>query len=195
MEWTLLVPNSILLGFGLALDAFSVSIADALAFPEMKRGKKAFISSTFAVFQTLMPLLGWICVRTIADRFALFEKAIPYIALLLLLYLGGKMIIEARNGEEEESESKDRLTFSVVFMQGVATSIDALSVGFAIAEYSTLEAIVSTLIIGLVTLLICIAGLELGKRIGKTFSKRATLFGGIVLVLIGVEIFVKGVFF
>ncbi len=195
MDWRLLFLNSILLGFGLALDAFSVSVADAMANPDMKKGKKVSIALTFAVFQTLMPLLGWICVRTIADRFTLFQKAIPYIALILLAYIGIKMIIEAKKGGEEEDEGVAALTFTTLMVQGVATSIDALSVGFAIADYSSLEAIISTLLVGVTTFIICILGLELGKKVGKAFSDKATVFGGSILIIIGLEIFIKGVFF
>ena len=195
MDWRLLFLNSILLGFGLALDAFSVSVADAMATPNMKSGKKISIALTFAVFQTLMPLVGWFCVRTIADKFSLFQKAIPYIALILLAYIGIKMIIESRKDGEEENEGVAVLTFATLIIQGVATSIDALSVGFAIADYSSLEALVSTLIIGITTFIICIFGLELGKKVGKAFSDKATLFGGCILIIIGLEIFIKGVFF
>ena len=195
MDWRLLFLNSILLGFGLALDAFSVSVADAMANPNMKSGKKISIALTFAVFQTLMPLVGWFCVRTIADKFSLFQKAIPYIALILLAYIGIKMIIESRKGGEEENEGVADLTFATLMIQGIATSIDALSVGFAIADYSSLEALVSTLIIGITTFIICIFGLELGKKVGKAFSDKATLFGGCILIIIGLEIFIKGVFF
>ena len=195
MDWRLLFLNSILLGFGLALDAFSVSVADAMANPNMKSGKKISIALTFAVFQTLMPLVGWFCVRTIADKFSLFQKAMPYIALILLAYIGIKMIIESRKDGEEENEGVAALTFATLIIQGVATSIDALSVGFAIADYSSLEALVSTLIIGITTFIICIFGLELGKKVGKAFSDKATLFGGCILIIIGLEIFIKGVFF
>lgn len=195
MDWRLLFLNSILLGFGLALDAFSVSVADAMANPNMKSGKKISIALTFAVFQTLMPLVGWFCVRTIADKFSLFQKAIPYIALILLAYIGIKMIIESRKDGEEENEGVAALTFATLIIQGGATSIDALSVGFAIADYSSLEALVSTLIIGITTFIICIFGLELGKKVGKAFSDKATLFGGCILIIIGLEIFIKGVFF
>ena len=142
-----------------------------------------------------MPLVGWFCVRTIADKFSLFQKAIPYIALILLAYIGIKMIIESRKNGEEENEGVAALTFATLIIQGVATSIDALSVGFAIADYSSLEALVSTLIIGITTFIICIFGLELGKKVGKAFSDKATLFGGCILIIIGLEIFIKGVFF
>ena len=195
MDWRLLILNSIFLGFGLALDAFSVSVADAMANPGMKKRRKFSIALTFAVFQTLMPLIGWICVKTIADKFTIFQKAVPYIALILLAYIGIKMIIESRKGGEEENEGVAALTFATLMIQGIATSIDALSVGFAIADHSSLEALVSTLIIGITTFIICIFGLELGKKVGKAFSDKATLFGGCILIIIGLEIFIKGVFF
>ena len=195
MDWRLLFLNSIFLGFGLALDAFSVSVADAMANPDMKKSRKISIALTFAFFQTLMPLSGWFCVRTIADKFSLFQKAIPYIALILLAYIGLKMVIESRKGEEEKDEGAAVLTFATLMVQGIATSIDALSVGFAIADYSSLEAFTSTLIIGATTFIICIFGLEVGKKVGKAFSDKATLFGGCILIIIGLEIFIKGVFF
>lgn len=195
MDWRLLIINSIFLGFGLALDAFSVSVADAMANPGMKKRRKFSIALTFAVFQTMMPLIGWICVKTIADKFTIFQKAVPYIALILLAYIGIKMIIESRKGGEEENEGVAALTLATLMIQGIATSIDALSVGFAIADYSSLEALVSTLIIGITTFIICIFGLELGKKVGKAFSDKATLFGGCILIIIGLEIFIKGVFF
>ena len=195
MDWRLLFLNSIFLGFGLALDAFSVSVADAMANPDMKKSRKISIAFTFAFVQMLMPLSGWFCVRTIADKFSLFQKAIPYIAFILLAYIGLKMVIESRKGEEEKDEGAAVLTFATLMVQGIATSIDALSVGFAIADYSSLEALTSTLIIGATTFIICIFGLEVGKKVGKAFSDKATLFGGCILIIIGLEIFIKGVFF
>lgn len=195
MDWRLLFLNSIFLGFGLALDAFSVSVADAMANPDMKKSRKISIAFTFAFFQMLMPLSGWFCVRTIADKFSLFQKAIPYIAFILLAYIGLKMVIESRKGEEEKDEGAAVLTFATLMVQGIATSIDALSVGFAIADYSSLESLTSTLIIGATTFIICIFGLEVGKKVGKAFSDKATLFGGCILIIIGLEIFIKGVFF
>lgn len=194
MDWRLLFLNSILLGFGLALDAFSVSVADAMANPDMKKSMKLSVALIFGVFQTLMPLLGWICVKTIADRFILFQIAVPYIALILLAYIGIKMIIESRRDDPGE-EGASSINFVTLIIQGVATSIDALSVGFAIADYTPTEALLSTILIGVVTFIICILGLELGKKVGKAFSDKATLFGGCILIIIGLEIFIKGVFF
>ena len=86
--------NSILFGVGLAMDAFSVSVANAIADPTMRARERLRIAGCFALFQILMPLIGWLCVRTIAESFTAFQKFIPWIALGLLLYIGGKMLLE-----------------------------------------------------------------------------------------------------
>jgi putative Mn2+ efflux pump MntP len=108
------------------------------------------------------------------------------------------MIWEAFHPEEEESETDDavaKLTFPTLLIQGVATSIDALSVGFTIADYGLLMAFVASLIIAIVTFAICMTGLLIGKKAGEKLGAKATLLGGVILVGIGIEIFVKGVFF
>jgi putative Mn2+ efflux pump MntP len=158
------------------------------------------IAGVYAVFQFLMPLIGWFLVTTLEGIFTSFSKFIPWIALILLLFIGGKMIIEGikeRKGKPEE-ETKEtapaKLTFGALIVQGIATSIDALSVGFTISEYSVLQAFASSLIIGVVTLVICLIGLIFGKKIGGKVSSIATIIGGAILIFIGIEIFVKGIF-
>lgn len=196
MDWGFLITNSLLLGVGLAVDAFSVSIANAICEPKMTKSKKFYIALTYALFQIAMPLIGWVCVHTISQYFTLFQKFIPYIALVLLCYIGIKMLVEAKKGGENDDETEGSvLTFKTLIIQGIATSIDALSVGFAIAEYTTSEALVSSLIIGIVTFFICTCGLWLGKKAGEKLKNKATIFGGIVLILIGIEIFLKDLFF
>ena len=186
--------NSILFGIGLAMDAFSVSLANGLQEPKMKPGRMCEIAGTFAVFQILMPLIGWFCVRTAAERFAAFHRLIPWIALILLLYIGGKMLLEGIRGGEEQ-ENAPVLTRTGLMLQGIATSIDALSVGFTIADYSWQEALAEALIIGVVTFGICIAGLKIGKRFGMKLAGKASVLGGVILIAIGLEIFLKGVVF
>ena len=187
------IANSVLLGTGLAMDAFSVSLANGLNAPKMSRGMRLAIPLTFAAFQFLMPVIGWFCVRSIAEAFASFRPAIPWIALALLLFIGGKMLYEGiRGGSEEERESA-ALKPGALLMQGVATSIDALSVGFTIAGYRAAEALGSALIIGSVTFAVCALGLHLGRRFGTRLSGRASVLGGAILILIGIEIFVTGV--
>ena len=199
MEWNLIFfVNSVLLGTGLAMDAFSVSIANALSESSMKKSRMCFIAGVYAFFQFAMPMIGWICVHTIVEYFSKFEAFIPWIALGLLLWIGGKMIWEAVHGEEESAESTAtaaHLTFATLLIQGVATSIDALSVGFTIADYGLLMSLVASLIIAGVTFAICMTGLLIGKKAGEKLGAKATLFGGLILVGIGIEIFVKGLFF
>jgi len=187
--------NSCLLGVGLAMDAFSVSMANGLKEPQMKAGRMNLIAGIYALFQFSMPMIGWICVHTIVTYFTSFQKFIPYIALGLLLYIGGGMILEVikkKNGEEVEERA---LTFSVLIIQGIATSIDALSVGFTIATYNLLMAFIASLIIAVVTHIICLIGLNIGKKFGMKLADKATLLGGIILIGIGLEIFISGVFF
>lgn len=192
MEWSLLFFfNSVLLGVGLAMDAFSVSLANGLNEPAMRKKKMCGVAGVFAFFQALMPMVGWICVHTIVQYFKAFEKCIPWIALILLLFIGGKMLIEGiRNNDTDDEETKVGLV--ALLIQGVATSIDALSVGFTIAEYGLLMALVCALIIAVVTFVISMAGLIIGKKFGTKFANRATIFGGVILILIGIEIFVTG---
>lgn len=193
MEWSFVFFfNSVLLGVGLAMDAFSVSLANGLGEPGMKKRKMCKIAGVFAAFQALMPMAGWICVHTIVRYFQAFEKFIPWIALLMLLYIGGKMVLEGIRGQEEEEKSG--VGFGTLMLQGVATSIDALSVGFTISEYGLLMALVCAGIIAAVTFVICMAGLIIGKKCGTKLSNKATILGGIILIAIGLEIFVTGVF-
>ena len=185
--------NSCLLGIGLAMDAFSVSLANGLNEPAMKKKRMGMIAGVFAVFQAIMPMIGWGCVHTMLQYFKVFEKFIPWIALVLLLFIGGKMILDGiKNNEEELEETK--LGMGALMLQGIATSIDALSVGFTIADYNVVMASVCAFIIAVVTFIICVVGLIIGKKFGMKISNRATIFGGCILIVIGMEIFVKGVF-
>ena len=195
MNWNFLFfMNSALLGVGLAMDAFSVSLANGMNEKKMKKSRMAYIAGVYAFFQFLMPMVGWICVHTIVQLFAQFQKCIPWIALILLLYIGGSMIWESVKGEEEIEEVK-KLSFAVLMLQGIATSIDALSVGFTIADYRFVMALVCSIIIAVVTYAICETGLYLGKTLGTKLAGKADVLGGVILTGIGIEIFVKGVFF
>lgn len=193
MEWSFMfVFNSVLLGVGLAMDAFSVSMANGLNEPKMKRGKMCSIAGVFAGFQFAMPMIGWICVHTIVQYFKAFETFIPWIALVLLAYIGGKMLIGGIHSKDS-GEEQPEVGIAALFLQGIATSIDALSVGFTIAEYGWLMAFAASLIIAVVTFAVCSAGLEIGKKFGTKLSNKAQIFGGIILIAIGIEIFITGV--
>lgn len=185
--------NSALLGIGLAMDAFSVSLANGLNEHNMKRGKMCGVAGVFALFQALMPLIGWICVHTIVRYFTAFEALIPWIALGLLGFIGGKMLVEGIQSQNT-CELAPPVTLSALLLQGVATSIDALSVGFTIAEYDLTAALLCALIIAAVTFIICLFGLFIGKKAGCHLTGKAGILGGAILILIGLEIFITSWF-
>ena len=196
---TLFILNSALLGVGLAMDAFSVSLANGLAEPAMNRRRMAVIAGVYAGFQFLMPVLGWLAVTQAIRLFESFRPFIPWVELILLCWIGGTMLLEGirdRSGKKEEETAEEEkrrggLTAGTLFLQGVATSIDALSVGFTIAEYDWKAALCASLIIAAVTFALCMGGLRLGKTFGTKLAGRASILGGCILIAIGIEIFVK----
>ena len=203
------ILSSILLGIGLAMDAFSVSVANGLSNPSMKQSEKMKIAGVFAFFQFIMPVIGWAFVTFLAEKFAVISKFIPFIAFGLLLFIGVKMIVEEvaemikkKKGASDESEvsasgdhnelSKEKkvveATFGTLIVQGIATSLDALSAGFTIVEYPFVLALVCGLIIAIVTFALCLIGVTLGKKVGEKISGFATIIGGCILIAIGVKI-------
>ncbi len=190
MDWNFLFfINCVLLGVGLAMDAFSVSIANCLANPRMNRAEMTGMALSYGIFQFIMPMTGWFCVHTIISIFEKFQPFIPWIAFILLLYIGGKMVLEGTKGEVEEEGR--RLTFGVLMVQSLATSIDALSVGFTIAQYQAAMALATSLIIAVVTFGICLGGAAIGKKVGSHLSGKASILGGSILIAIGLEILIK----
>lgn len=175
------------------MDAFSVSLANGLHEPGMKPRRMCVIAGTFGLFQILMPLVGWVCVHTIAELFTGFQRMIPWIALLLLGYIGGKMLLEGLRGADADETENEAVGTAGLLLQGVATSIDALSVGFTIAEYRWVFALTEAMIIGIVTFGICMAGLRIGKHFGMKLAGKASVLGGVILIGIGLEIFLKGI--
>ena len=151
-----------------------------------------FYGVEFRLFPQQRPAGRRLCVHTIVELFSAFETFVPWIALALLGYIGGKMLLEGIKGEEAEETAE--LSAGALFMQGVATSIDALSVGFTISEYGWLMALVCSLIVATVTFFLCEAGLSLGKKFGTKLSGKASILGGVILIGIGLEIFISGVF-
>ncbi len=192
MDWSVsFFLTSILLGVGLAMDAFSVSLANGLHEPKMKKGRLCSIAGTFAFFQFLMPMIGWFCVHTFVQYFTAFQPAIPWIALALLSFIGGKMLLDGIKHKDGEEEAPP-VGLVGLLLQGVATSIDALSVGFTISEYDGIQALVACFIIAAVTFAICVGGLLLGKTFGTKLADKASILGGVILILIGIEIFITG---
>ncbi|MBQ3598404.1 MAG: manganese efflux pump [Clostridia bacterium] len=188
-----LIINSILLGVGLAMDAFSVSLANGLNEPCMPKKKIYGIAGTFAVFQAIMPLIGWLCVHTVLQYFKAFENFIPWIALILLGFIGGKMIYESATCKEGDGCECRKLSFGALLVQGIATSIDALSVGFTISDYDLAKALLCAAIIAVITFVICVSGVIIGKKAGTKLSGKAGYLGGIILIIIGLEIFIEGI--
>lgn len=179
--------ESLLLGIGLAMDSFSVSAVNGLNEPDMPKKKMYLIAATFGGFQAGMPMIGWFCVHVIAEAFETFHKMTPVIALVLLLYIGGKMLISGIRGNSEEE--KPAVGFKDLMVQGIATAIDALSVGFTIADYGWASALSSSLIIGVTTFIISVGGVRIGKAFGTKLSDKAQILGGCILIFIGVKIF------
>ena len=183
--------NSILLGVGLAMDAFSVSLANGLNEPCMRARKMCGVAGVFAAFQAAMPLAGWFCVHTLVQYFQAFEPFIPWVALIQLCGIGGKMLWEGLHSDGTPCEEKPGGGLSALLVQGVATSIDALSVGFTIAEYGAGEAVLAAALIAAVTFVICMGGLIIGKKAGTKLAGKAGILGGVILIAIGLEIFIS----
>ena len=182
------ITDSFFLGVGLAMDAFSVSLANGLKEPQMKSSKRFRIAGVFAGFQYLMPMIGWLCVHTIVEMFSSVQTYIPWIALVLLLFIGGKMLIEGIRTWSDTEVPDEELGHGMLIVQGIATSIDALSVGFTIASYSLISALICGAIIGAVTFLICMVGLFLGRKLGMKLAGKASVLGGVILIAIGIRI-------
>ncbi len=203
-----LVLNSALLGIGLAMDACAVSMANGMNEPKMKIGKTTLIAFLFALFQAMMPMIGWVCVHFVAQQFAVVEKAIPYIALVLLCFIGGKMLFEGikdvgadkkantttPSDTDEQATTVKKLTLATLLTQAVATSIDALSVGFTISQYNVWEALLCAGIIAVITFAICFGAVFIGKKFGAKLGHKAEIIGGVILIAIGLEIFISSFF-
>jgi putative Mn2+ efflux pump MntP len=184
------------LGVGLAMDACAVSMSNGLQESKMKINKMLLIAFAFGFFQLFMPLIGYLAVTLLSNFLGaqfvkIFNYLVPWIALIILAYLGIKMIVEAlhdrKNPEVDAKEKK--LTLKTLFIQAIATSIDALSVGVIYGEKTFLIAILTFSIVGIVTFLISLSALFIGKKFGLIFKDKAIIVGGIILILIGLEIF------
>lgn len=177
----------LLMGVGLAMDAFAVSICKGLGMRKVNKKQAVVIGLFFGGFQALMPFIGWL----LGSQFQTYITSIDHwIAFILLGFIGGKMIVEALKPEDENVEVKDLdapLDIKEMFILAVATSIDALAVGitFAFLDYPIVEAIS---IIGIVTFIISIGGVYVGNFFGNKYKNKAEFAGGLILVLLGVRI-------
>lgn len=184
------------LGIGLAMDAFAVSMSNGLKESKMRFSKVLLIAFMFGLFQGVMPLIGYL----VGNSFVKYiEKFIPFIALALLSFLGIKMIIDFVKERKENNEQcnivEQKLTFKVLIVQAIATSIDALSTGLAFSDYNIYDALIVVGLIAIITFVLCVIGVFIGKKFGTLIRCYATLIGGIILILIGLEIFITGIWF
>ena len=194
--WELILV-SLGLGVGLAMDACAVSMSNGMNEPQMKTGKTLLVAGTFGLFQGVMPMIGWLCVTLIVEQFSIFEPWIPYVALTLLVIIGGKMIFDGAKKKTDGDGTAKKLTFAALLLQAVATSVDALSMGFGLADVAGSvwwKALIAASIIAVMTFGISIGGVYLGKRFGVRLGNNAQIVGGCILIAIGIEIFVTGVF-
>ena len=184
--------NGLLLGIGLGSDAFSVALADGLS--QKINGKKLtlLIPIVFGVCQGVMSLIGYLIAFNLVASVKIIEQIIPFLALILLLSIGIKTIIDATKGESIKINTLNLLT---IISQGIATSIDALSVGFTLTGYVLTQALTVCAIISVVTFLLCLVGVTAGKKFGKELTGIGGIISGIILIIIGLEIFVKNLFF
>ena len=186
-------------GISLAADAFAVSICDGMVYRDLNKKKAALIPTTFGLFQAIMPIIGLYVGLLFLDQISAFDH---WIAFALLVFIGGKMIFDgARELKSPEEELKPK-KFSIVelLVQGVATSIDALAVGFTLntmlseLDNTQLWAWVSVTIIGVTTFIIALIGLIIGVKVGKLFRKKASvaeIIGGLVLIAIALKIVIE----
>lgn len=185
--------GSIMLFFtsiGLSMDACAVSISNGMCYGNIKKKQILSTAAAFGLFQAFMPVLGYMVGSTFSETISFLDH---WIALILLGFIGGKMIIEALK-ELKYPEAclnvEKNLTFKTLMLQAVATSIDALAVGigFAVIKVNILNAALS---IGTITFINSIIGSNLGKKFGEMFKQKAEILGGAILVSIGLKIFLE----
>lgn len=189
MNFTLIL-TAVGFAFSLAMDAFSVSLANGLNEPRMKLTRACGIAAIFGIFQGVMPMLGWWLVTTVLQYFQVITPYIPYVAMIVLSFIGIKMIIEGINHKCGDEEVSGKLTFGMLVVQGIATSIDALSTGLAMPDYTLIQAVLTAIIIATLTFVICLAGIKIGNVVGCRFAGKASIFGGAILIIIGLEILI-----
>ncbi|MDS0528417.1 manganese efflux pump MntP family protein [Clostridium sp. SHJSY1] len=178
----------ILIGFGLSMDAFAVSLTVGISTNNDNKMKMALKSGIFfGVFQGIMPLIGWAVGISFTDY---IEKIDHWIAFVLLAFIGGKMFIESIKGEDDESDEGKEYTNKRFLILAIATSIDALAVGVSFA-FLNVNIISAVIIIAIITLILCIFAVYLGKVLGAIFKSRAEMLGGLILILIGLKILIE----
>ena len=184
------IVELIFTAIGLSMDAFAVSVCNAMMVNNLRLRDAAKFGLFYGFFQALMPLIGWLAGKTFSSYVIAFDH---WVAFVLLAFIGGKMILDAVRGEEECS-NENPLKFKVLFVLAIATSIDALAVGITFA-FMKMAILSSVLLIGAITFAISTAGALIGKKAGSALGSRAEIVGGIILILIGAKILIEHLFF
>ena len=179
-----------LIGVGLAMDAFAVSICKGLAMRRMNYKKAIIIAAFFGVFQALMPALGYVLGTTFANKIAAIDH---WIAFILLALIGANMIKEALSSDDDECQD-DSLRLGDLIMLSIATSIDALAVGITFAFFNV-SLLLSVSMIGIITFIICVIGVKVGNVFGEKYKSKAELAGGLILIVMGAKILIDHLFF
>lgn len=182
------------ISIGLAMDAFAVSITNGMCYSNFNRNYAVGTALTFGLFQALMPTVGFLAGRFLSGTISFLDH---WIAFVLLVIIGANMIFEAikesRSADVCKNKSKD-ITVKIILMQGIATSIDAMALGISFALMN-INIVAAVLMIGIITFLICLIGVFIGKRCTSLLKNRARIFGGIVLCAIGLKILIEHLFF
>ena len=179
-----------IIGIGLAMDAFAVSICKGLAMKKMSYRKAVIIALFFGGFQALMPAIGYVLGTTFASKIAAIDH---WIAFILLGLIGVNMIKEAL-GKDDDECLDDTFRFGDLIMLSIATSIDALAVGITFSFFNV-SIVLSSSIIGFITFIICIIGVKVGNVFGEKYKSKAELTGGILLIVMGCKILIDHLFF
>ena len=184
------VIQSLMVGLGLAMDSCTVSMTDGMNEKNMTIIKNILIALIFTIFQQVMPIVGYFIGRIF---YGFISKYVPIIALIILGILGVKMLADTIK-DNNQSEKLGKLTFSIIILQAIATSIDALSVGVTFVGHSIQKMLFSTAIIGVITFILTFFGVKIGKKFGTLFGKDAQIVGGLMLILNGIEIYISSLF-
>ncbi len=180
--------NILLIGVGLSMDAFAVSVTNGLTIPHYKCRHAAITAAYFGFFQGLMPLLGWLLGSTVSHIISAWG---PYVSFFLLAFIGVKMVIESLRDDDGRPEAT--LRHSRLAVMAIATSLDALAVGVSFAFMPDVSLVPACLLIAAVTFAICFAGGLLGSRVPGISTKAAGVLGGVVLCGIGIKLLLEGI--
>ena len=185
----------VLLGVGLSMDAFSTSVVNVVSFPESKGTKAVRCASMYMLFQFVFFMLGWAIIHAVATRFKILYYFMPWLALLFLLRSAWSLIVDGVISLDEDKVQDAELDFKEVTIQGIMSSLDALSMGFVTAYFSFKAALVAGIIVGAITFFISIYGFCAGEKLGVRVTGKTAIIGGLILAAIGIKIVVEFIFF